>query len=435
MFFNIKFISCILVCLTLLSCVRPKNSFDQLPAGIWRAVLLLDRDPIIKYGDDRDVVKKFDFDSELPFNFEVVYDESNKFHIVFHNAEERIKVTDIQFGRKTISSKDTLRIDFLAYDTYITAIYEDGILEGEWVVNYKEGSSIPFKAVFGQGHRFVHTDPKSDIKLDGRWATEFDLGSEDQFPGISYFKQDGNVVTGTILTETGDYRYLDGNIIKSKLYLSTFDGAHAFLIQGKMLEDGKIAGSFRSGKNYNVNWEAVKNDTSNLKDPFSLTKNLEEKPLDFSFPNEEGKMISLNDEQYKGKIKLIQIMGTWCPNCMDEIVFLQEYFETQKPQDVAWVSLSFERYKDAQKSLEKLKTYKAKTGITHEILLAGYFDKIEAVKSIPQLDKIVSYPTLLFVDKNNNIVKIHTGFSGPATPEYSHFKEEMLTIIDEIRNK
>ncbi|MBK8548515.1 MAG: hypothetical protein IPL63_14440 [Saprospiraceae bacterium] len=76
-------------------------------------------------------------------------------------------------GEKTISSKDTIHIDFIKYDTYINAIYEDGIMEGKWIVNYKENYSVPFKAVFGQNHRFDDKRKTSMFDISGKWKTTF----------------------------------------------------------------------------------------------------------------------------------------------------------------------------------------------------------------------------------------------------------------------
>ena len=46
------------------------------------------------------------------------------------------------------------------------------------------------------------------------------------------------------MTETGDYRYLDGVVSGSKMYLSAFDGAHAFLFNKKMLNQMKSRAVF-----------------------------------------------------------------------------------------------------------------------------------------------------------------------------------------------
>ena len=103
--------------------------------------------------------------------------------------------------------------------------------------------------------------------------------------------------------------------------------------------------------------------------------------------------------------------------------------------DVEIISLGFERYKDKAKSIASLNRFKERMDINHEVLYAGYYDKKAASEKLPQLDKIISYPTLLFVDKNNKIVKIHTGFSGPATPGYVNFEKEFTNTLNSVRSK
>lgn len=183
------------------------------------------------------------------------------------------------------------------------------------------------------------------------------------------------MVTGTFLTETGDYRYLDGKAVKQKLYLSTFDGAHAYLFIGKLMADGKISGTFRSGSQYTTNWEGQRNDTSSLRSAYTLSKPVNNNPLNFTFENESGGLVSINDEKYKNKIKIVQIMGTWCPNCMDETIFLKEYFDNNPNDDIAIISIGFERYKDEVKSKEALKRFKNRMNLSHEVLYGGYYDK------------------------------------------------------------
>jgi thiol-disulfide isomerase/thioredoxin len=418
----------------LAGCVEPNTTFEKIPPGIWRGVLLLDREPVQKYGDDRDIVKKFETDSELPFNFEVVYDNDTLFHIVIHNADERIKVTDIKFGRDKATAKDTVVIDFPVYDTQIRAIYEDGVMEGDWIVNYKENYSIPFKAVHGISERFPLVDNDDIVDFSGKWACTFEIGTEDEYNAVGIFNQEKRKLSGTFLTETGDYRFLEGKVVRQKIYLSAFDGAHAFLFVGKMMENNQISGTFRSGSKYTTNWEGIKKENASLRSAYELTSTTDSTPLNFTFENESGVPVSINDAPYSGKIKVIQIMGTWCPNCMDETKFLQGYFAENPMDDVALFSIGFERYREADKSRSALKRFKERMNIKHEVLYGGYYDKKEAAGKLPQLDKILSYPTLIIADKNNRIIKIHTGFSGPATPEYKAFKTEFDSILKSIRN-
>ncbi len=416
-------------------CVEPNKTFEKIPPGIWRGVLLLDRQPVLKYGDDRDIVKKFETDTELPFTFDVVYDNDSTFHIVIHNADEHIPVYDIKFGRDKATAKDTVVIDFPVYDTQIRAIYEDGIMEGDWIVNYKENYKIPFKAVHGVSQRFNLVNNSAELNVDGKWDCLFEIGTEDGYKAIGLFDQKEDRVTGTFLTETGDYRFLEGKVIGKKLYLSAFDGAHAFLFIGKMMENKRISGTFRSGSQYITNWEAIKSTDASLRNPYTLTGKSKESPLDFTFENESGKPVSINDSQYTGKVKIVQIMGTWCPNCMDETNFLLDYLKENPGEDISLISIGFERYKDEIKAKSALKRFKERMKINHEVLYGGYYDKKAAMSKLPQLDTIMAYPTLIITDRDNHIVHIHTGFTGPATPDYKIFKDSFEIKLKSVLKK
>ncbi len=419
--------------LVFLGCVQPFQTFSKIPPGRWRGVLLLDRMPVMKYGDDRDVVKKFDIESELPFNFDISYDQDSMIVMTIINGEERIEVKDISFGRDIYTQKDTVVINFPVYDTYIKAIYEDGVMEGDWIVNFKDHYAIPFKAKHGDSKRF-DIIPSGEIKdFSGSWACTFEPDSPDSYPAQGYFKQDRGQVTGTFMTETGDYRYLDGVVSGSKMYLSAFDGAHAFLFNAKMLNPNEVTGSFRSGSHFTTTWIGHKTDSFSLKDPYALTTYKKNQAVDFSFINTEGETVRLSDQKFQGKPKIIQIFGTWCPNCMDETVFLQDYLSSKDSSNIALISIGFERYEDTLRSLNALKRFKNQMNIDTEVLYGGYFKRDLAKQALPWLDQLVSYPTLILLDKNNVIQQVHTGFSGPATPNYASFKQEFEENLNKIR--
>ena len=423
-----------LVIVLLSSCVEPVDkAYSKLPPGIWRGVLVLDNDPVV-FDPDEEVSIKSDFSGELPFNFEVKYTDDENFYLEIQNADESIKASEIIYGRDRATAKDTIVIDFPVFDTYIKAIYEDDIMEGDWYVNYRENYSIPFKAYFGQAHRFTTLKKKPVINISGRWDVKFEVGTENEYPAIGEFKQDGNHVTGTFMTETGDYRYLEGTIQNNKISLSTFDAAHAFLFEAKVLEDGSLIGSFRSGKHYTTTWTATKNDEAKIGDPFELTtSNIENDDFDFTFDDLDGNATSLSDDRFKDKIKLVKITGTWCPNCKDESLFLKDYLENNPSEDIEVIEVAFEKYKDENKAKEVLKRYKEKSNFPFTVLYGGYSSKSVASEKFPQISKVLSYPTLIFVDKENKIRHIHTGFAGPATSEFPAFEQKFKSLIEELR--
>ena len=420
--------------MTISACVEPSHkAFTKLPPGIWRGVLIVDYKPVV-IRDEDEVSFKTDYSGELPFNFEVKYTDDDNFYVEFHNAEERIIASDIVYGRDRATAKDTIIINFPDFDTYIKAIYEDDIMEGDWYVNYRANYSIPFKAYFGQAHRFTTLKKKPKMDISGKWDVKFEVGTEDEYPAIGEFIQDGNKVTGTFMTETGDYRYLEGTIQANRIFLSTFDAAHAFLFEAKILEDNSLIGSFKSGKHYTSTWEATKNDNAKIGDAFELTTSLiDDQPFDFTFEDLIGNDISLSDNQFKDKIKLVKITGTWCPNCKDESLFLMDYLKNNPSDDIEVIEVSFERYKDVDKAKEVLKRYKAKLNIPFTMLYGGYANKSITSEKFPQISKVLSYPTLIFVDKSNKIRHVHTGFAGPATSEFPAFEQKFKSIISNLR--
>ena len=144
---------------------------------------------------------------------------------------------------------------------------------------------------------------------------QFDVESLNPYPAIGNFSQEANGrVTGTFRTETGDYRYLEGKMSGDRLYLSVFDGAHAFLFEAKYFEDGSLSGIYRSGNTYKVYWTAHRDSTFQLTSPYELTYLKEGfETFEFAFPDLQGNIVSLSDPRYVGKPKIVQILGTWCP--------------------------------------------------------------------------------------------------------------------------
>ncbi len=410
-----------------------ENPYTGLPPGKWRAVLKLDNNPINPNPRGEPLPDKVNLkfeevsQGELPFTFEVIYVTADSFYIEIINGDERIVVDDIKIGRDKSQAKDTIMIDFPVFDSYIKGYFLENAIDGEWVVRNRENYRIPFLARHGRDYRFsnLRKDPVMDVS--GRWEATFEIGTPDEYKGIGEFKQEGNYLTGTFLTETGDYRYLEGTVQANKLYLSCFDGSHAYLFEGKIdPKDSSMIGSFRSGNHYQTSWEAKFNPKAKLADAHALTYL---KPgysqIDFSFENTEGKMVSLNEARYKNKVKIIQIMGTWCPNCRDETEFLVDYLKQHPEQEIEIIALAFERHKEKDKAMDALRRYRDNFKMDYELLLAGSSDdKAKASQVLPMLNAVLAFPTMIIIDKNDRVQRIHTGFSGPATSEHKQFKAE-----------
>ena len=166
--------------------------------------------------------------------------------------------------------------------------------------------------------------------------------------------------------------------------------------------------------------------------------------INFNFKDTNGKFVSLNDIQFKDKVVVVQILGTWCPNCLDETQFFLSYIEENPNEDLAFVGLSVEAAKTEEKAMNRIKNMIDKFNIPYPILLAQYggTDKEKFLQKIPMLENIISYPTTIIIDKSKegrafrvNSIK-HTGFNGPATGQayrlrlQRKFKTEIKGLLE-----
>ncbi|WP_375242208.1 peroxiredoxin family protein [Lacinutrix sp.] len=373
----------------------------------------------LTFGDYRAELQVSDTDL-LPFTFKVK--DANR--LIVFNAEEQIEVNEIEYRN------DSIFIQMPVFEALLAAKIENKTLNGNFIIEGKD-RVVPFKAEKNNTRFNVTTNAKANIS--GSWETVFSPNSEnDKYNAKGVFKQNGNQVTGTFLTETGDYRFLEGVVDGDQLKLSTFDGSHAFLFTAKVT-DSTINGTFYSGNHWKEPFTAKRNDNYNLPSADALTYLKEGfDSLDFTFPDANGNLLSLQDERFKNKVVLVQIMGTWCPNCLDESKYYAEVYKQYNEKGLEIVALAFEYAKTKEKAFAGIKRLQDRIDINYPILLAqtGTTSKTKAQEKLPMLNHVLSYPTTVFVDKKGKVRKIHTGFNGPATGEkFEEFKAEFTEFV------
>ena len=240
-------------------------------------------------------------------------------------------------------------------------------------------------------------------------------------------------VTGTFGTETGDYRYLDGIMHGDSLLLSAFDGSHAFLFQAALRGDS-LLGRFRSGIHSQEPWYAIRNEAFHLRDPDSLTFLKEgHEMVALRLPDLDGRSISPMDDPYKGHVRMVQVMGSWCPNCVDETVLLTELYDQYHQQGLDVFAVAFERYPEKDKAIASLKRFKDRLRVKYDVLYGGESRKEVASEKLPFLDHIMSYPTCIFIDRAGKVRRIRTGFYGPGTGEhYLNYKRNLKAFIEKM---
>lgn len=398
-----------LLLLLLCGCFAKQKTSNDLKPGMWRATVEIQG-------------------KELPFNFEVKRGSGNDVQIYLINAEERLLLDEVNIRG------DSIDIGLHIFDANFKAAMKEDTLQGLFIKNFAEDYRLPFLAVHGQSHRFAKGTNQLEIPdFEGKYEVKF-IHETDTTPAIAMFKQTRDSVTGTFLTPTGDYRFLQGNVVNGTLQLSTFDGNYAYLFTATKQLDGTLSGEYYSGKTWMETWIARKNDRATLPDAEKLTylKDGYDR-ITFNFPDVEGNNVSLNDEKYRGKVVILQLFGTWCPNCMDETRFLAPWYEENKDRGVEIIGLAYERKDDFNYASSRIKKMRDKLNVTYDFAIAGTDNKDKASETLPMLNKVVAFPTTIFIGKDGRVKKIHTGFSGPSTGNYyEQFKQQFNETVNEL---
>ncbi|MCP4711095.1 MAG: TlpA family protein disulfide reductase [Planctomycetes bacterium] len=381
--------------------------------GPWRAVLTVDTN---------------NGALELPFNFNLIKESTDQLKIEITNAKEIIQVNKINI------EDDNIIITLPVFDSVIIAQLQGEVMVGKWIKNGNESNALPFTAEPGVTERFVGANNEPTANITGKWEVIMSPDSPRSSSIIGIFNQNDNHLTGTFLTPTGDYRFQEGKVTGNKIMLSCFDGAHSFLFTADISEQGNLEnGLFNSGSARSSTWRAVRNEAFTLPDPETLTFLKEGfDKLEFTFPDLAGNNVSLGDPKYQDKVVIVQIFGSWCPNCMDETRYLASLYEKYHAQGLEIIALAYEK-KQSDQAVQAINRYKKDLNANYEFLLAGPADKTAAARTLPMLNHILSYPTAIFIDRQGEIQKIYTGFSGPGTGQrYTQFVDETEKFIQQL---
>jgi thiol-disulfide isomerase/thioredoxin len=380
---------------------------DTIESGIWRATIGLPG-------------------GELVLSIELDTDQNSAWFI---NGGERVAIGDVRIDGRNLS------LIMPAFNNRIDAeLGRDGLRGTLTLVKlYGEKQVMPFHAVAGDTRRYIDdvADPQN---INGRWAVTFIDEDEIETVSVGEFEQDGNHVTGTFLTPIGDYRYLEGSLSGNRLRLSTFDGAHAFLFTGEINGDNIINGNFWSGTQWHETWTANRDDNARLPDANTLTYlNDGYDRFEFTFPDLSGNPVSSGDPQFDGKVVIVALNGSWCPNCHDEAAFMAAFHKQYRDQGLEVVALMFEHFGSFSEAVETTRRMHEKFDIQYTSLIAGISDKDEAGKALPMLNKVLAFPTMIFIDRKGEVRRIQTGFTGPGTGDhYEEFKQDFTAFVEQL---
>lgn len=366
----------------------------------------------------------------IRFHFDLVK-ESSKTVLYLVNASERIRVEKVRI------TKDSVWIDMPVFESAFRAKRISAARwEGQWIREGAQGfSGMPF-AAFIQKSVPAKTIKKPLTDITGRWSVRFLKPGNISRPAIAEWQQKGHTLHGTFLTPSGDYRYLSGVVDGDSMRLGTFDGAHAYLFTAHIKSDKEVdGGMYYSGAAATESWTAIKNDTATLPELALMYLKEGEERLNFRFRDIDGKPVSINDARFKNKVVVVQLMGSWCPNCMDETAFLSGYYRKNHQRGIEIIGLAYEYSADRKHADNSIRKFKDRFKVPYPLLNTGVTvsDSLRTEKTLPQLTPIKSFPSTIFIGKDGRVARIKAGFEGPGTGiHYEEMKQDFENTVSRL---
>jgi thiol-disulfide isomerase/thioredoxin len=373
-------------------------------------------------------------DTEVPFRFEISTNGTEAQGYFFEG--------DRRVGSSSGTFVDgTLKLEYEHLNTTLEAKVEGDQLVGSYRNNRANSKPQPVRM-----HRFspVAVDGADAPSLAGTWemrrvAAEVSAPRDTRTWNV-FLRQSGAELSGTILRVDGDTGTLVGHWQTDKLVLSHFAGERPNLFEATLNQDGTLAVTLNGTAHYLVvrKSEARAKGIPEPPDPSRYTSVKDPTaPFQFAFPDLTGKIVSDSDARFRGKVVILSIGGSWCPNCHDEAPFLGEVYRDFRARGLEIVGLMFENDPDPKVSGARVQSFIKRYGIEYPMLLAGTMQPSPTTKTInealPQIVNFGAYPTTIFLGRDGRVRSVHAGFASPAAgAEHTRLKQEIRELVERL---
>ena len=353
--------------------------------------------------------------AEVPFRFDVT-EQRGQLTGHLYDGDRRVS------SDPTTRDGDSVRFTYPSHAGTLTARIVEGRLEGQYVRGTRtyavraERAKAPAAVADAPSIDGLYIIPTTSKKGEVAWRF--------------IVRQQGPEVSAAILRVDGDTGALTGRFDGEKFVLSHFSGARPLLLEVTPNPDGTLS----LLQNREKTLTALRHTLADLPVPtdsaqHTIIRNATE-PVSFRFRDLEGRFVASTDARFEGKVVILSVTGSWCPNCHDEAPFLAELYKAYRDRGLEVVALSFEE--EAQlEDPSRLRAFVAQYGIEYPVLLAGLPE--DAPAALPQVDHLDAFPTTLFLGRDRRLRATHAGFPSPASGEfYTKAREEITATVERL---
>jgi thiol-disulfide isomerase/thioredoxin len=363
-------------------------------------------------------------DVSVPFRFEIASHDRTVTGFFF-DGDRRIASTSGRFENGRL----TLDYDFL--NTVLDAAFDGRELRGTYGSRRPNARPMAFVAsryvpraapTAGRvpqvgGEWVMYRTAKDNYKLDVSWTL--------------HLSQSGADVSGAILRTSGDTGTLTGEWRDNRLRMSHFAGDRPLLFEAQLSGDGTLnitldrKFTYRAARKTQLAGTGIPrppdlSQFTSVKDPRA--------PLHFSGVDLDGRPVSDADARFRGKVFVLTIGGTWCPNCHDQAPFLSSLYNEFHSKGLEVAGLFFENDADLAIVRPRIAAFTKRYGVTYPIIFAGTVDQADA--KLSQLRNFSVYPTTIILARDGLVRSVRAGFAGIATgPEHERLIRDERAFI------
>ena len=346
----------------------------------------------------------------------------------FINGTERTPIPEIH------SRNDSVTFVFSEYGAAMIGEWRSGELRGHFLRFRKDTTAMAFHASPMVPPTTAATAPSTKVPLVGKFVVYLRTKDEIDSSMTATFWARGDSVFGTFIAPDGDFGLMAGKQSNNELQLCRFTGWQANMLDLRSAE-GHWQGLYFARTNTPIPFtlEPISSprktvpaaERTRMKDP--------RRPFRFSGVTITGDTVRSTDAVFRGKVLLIDIMGTWCHNCMDAAPLLEQLYREFGDRGLQVIGLSFELSDDFAAARKNLLLYQERYGITYPVLFCGTtVDANVQARLRSQLDNFFSFPTSIFVDKRGIVSSIHVGFKGIGTGE--GYQQQVQDYYEIVKN-
>lgn len=352
----------------------------------------------------------------LPFRMSLDFSTAAKPTGYFLVGDEKTPIPEIS------RDGDSLIFGFSEYGAEMRGMWNGSRWSGEYL-RYRSVGTKSFKA-----SAVPEATPVAASSLDtpgvippaGNYLVSFEGQDPSAAATVAKLWTKDGLLHGTFIAPDGDYGLLVGKQEGNGFQLSRFTGWQAIVITLAQ-SGGTWSGKFYAASNDKPQAFTLQPRADlNLETPLARQTRMKNPNAEFAFSGVSlsGETVRSTDDRFKGKALVVDIMGTWCHNCLDAAPLLQQLQDQYGKDGFEVVGLSFEISEDPALAKKNLQLYKDRFGITYTLLFCGSLDEANVEKQIQsQIENFFAYPTTIFIDRKHKARSIHSGFKGPGTGE------------------